>query len=421
MSSGSQISDQRTYIATRSANPSSFALVGSYFSRVWGGGDRAIGESKRTEHDYSCTILQTFSALHTFDRTIMYQQGGDTVSLTDGLGESISPLPFLSPIWGNNDDLNVLGKLGNLARDNKFNGSNFLAELHQPIRMIAAGSEALAAIMYGLRKGDFQKAKEYAAILADGGLLDPVRNKTIKKLNKHMTPQSGKQFVSDLRSTLIDPTAMAERVLVVQYGIRPLLRDMHDSAQAIGSFVERDPDLDTVYRAKRRLTRKALTHDQNINTFQVSKIFVEIRAQLKAKLTLNTLLHLNDPLSAALEVTPWSFVLDWALPVSSYLNALDTVRSMEWGSAWRSMYSTELSQHSNSSSSSVIQKAMITWPAIGSSRKVVRVERHPINISASSYLPPLPSYKSGIVPEHWLNGAALLLAAKTTIGKTLKY
>jgi hypothetical protein len=45
--------------------------------------------------------------------------------------------------------------------------------------------------------------------------------------------------------------------------------------------------------------------------------------------TVNQSLGLADPLSVAWELTPWSFVVDWFLPVGDYLNARGALRTIK--------------------------------------------------------------------------------------------
>jgi len=129
-------------------------------------------------------------------------------------------------------------------------------------------------------------------------------------------------------------------------------------------------------------------------------------------------LHLNDPLSVAWEVMPWSFVADWFLPIGDYLGAVDFYRSFDINYIVRS--------------EKVVRQGTFHDPgpyyeiegAEGYFTREVTFTRS-INSNPSTYADvPTPSFKSmqkALTPEHLLNAFALLTSTTDGIRKSLKF
>jgi hypothetical protein len=117
--------------------------------------------------------------------------------------------------------------------------------------------------------------------------------------------------------------------LELQYGWKPLLSDVFGACQAL----ERED------RANWRVTAKARKESKRTwkKTFtgveasdceaeSVTSVFVRIDALPDNDLTMSLAsLGVTNPLLIAWELVPYSFVVDWALPVGSWLESLDSL------------------------------------------------------------------------------------------------
>lgn len=121
--------------------------------------------------------------------------------------------------------------------------------------------------------------------------------------------------------------------LEVQYAVKPLLSDVHGALQKLNKL-ERSPN------AYFFVTKKSFEeNDSGIRHFSgnhlgPNPLFFDYREQDRAHCSLvyrlaNPLtrelanLGITNPLSSLYEALLFSFVLDWAIPVGDYLNALD--------------------------------------------------------------------------------------------------
>jgi hypothetical protein len=205
-----------------------------------------------------------------------------------------------------------------------------------------------------------------------------------------------------------------QRWLELQYGWKPLLSDVYGAAEAL----EKRPKGDW------RVTAKATRKRSDTYLFEripasgtnfdgcscrasvMRSVFARLDAlpQNEATISLASL-GVTNPLSVAWELVPWSFVVDWALPIGSFLESLDAM--LGYGDA--------------TYSSSLLVKA--TWKDKGLSasfsngyiknsfagrKKLVYLSRQ---VSASVPLPTLPGFKDPRSLGHMANGLALMATA----------
>jgi len=418
MTQGTRASDTRTNVEYYAGPYGGWqtALIGENFTKSWVGNDWGP-DRKKEEHAYQMSCSTTKDSLvKGWHDEIFGGYNHVQCEFPASWFTNFGPIPLE---FDNNNELKILAKLGDKARSHSFNGANFIAECHQPIKMIADISTSLAATLYGLRKGDFTRVSEILDAAKEYG--KPYTNARSKEIKKLMTVRSRSEFFKDVKNNIISEEEMAARVLQYQYGIKPLLSDMHDGAEAI-SRVNNDKyflnGLQMKVKAKRTISATDTSYYASGITSRSRVIRCTLRAVLKARPDYLTLLHVNDPLSAGWEVMPWSFVADWVLPIGTWLQSLDTVRSFEWGDCWRTLF--EEIENKFVALQGDISGGVITL-GDGASLKFVNVSRQIYPIGLSTFTPPLPEYKSGIVPEHWLNGISLLIGAKSNIAKTLKY
>jgi hypothetical protein len=158
--------------------------------------------------------------------------------------------------------------------------------------MIADSPPRLAWGYHAAKRGDFRSAARYLT-----------RNNDRKRVVARETPSSN--------------------WLQLQYGWLPLLSDVHDGARFLAHHL--DTPLQHVVRAS--VTSKGVTSGP---TFQGNGTLFALNAEsyrqthLKAVLKekdVYKLAGLTDPLSVAWELVPYSFVLDWFLPIGDYLAA----------------------------------------------------------------------------------------------------
>lgn len=135
--------------------------------------------------------------------------------------------------------------------------------------------------------------------------------------------------------------ALAERYLLWIYGIKPLLGDIYSTHELLTKQIVTEQ----LFRVR---SAGSISNGRNFraNTVPQASQCTQIE-QLKAAITLwfrlksSTLVTiskfgLTNPLAVAWEVLPWSFVIDWLVPVGSTLEALSAPMGFDFVGGSRS-------------------------------------------------------------------------------------
>lgn len=147
--------------------------------------------------------------------------------------------------------------------------------------------------------------------------------------------QSPKRAASKVIGTLKSPKAIADEVLAFQFGAKPLMEDIANSAQLIQDMAWGTPDDNaaTFLRVGCNIRGRAgLEIDYTGNGFSFKgKLHYSMVTYWELENGFLRSLQqfgLNNPDEIAWEVTPWSFVVDWALPIGQFLSAKNTLSSV---------------------------------------------------------------------------------------------
>jgi hypothetical protein len=136
--------------------------------------------------------------------------------------------------------------------------------------------------------------------------------------------------ISDFRRIMRTPRtkkekALANRVLQYNFGIKPLMNDVHDAAAALLTRSKLG-----VYRVVSTSQSQTLYHNhrKDEGVMGTSEVFLDARAQARYRIDFKLLEELKsygitNPAATLWEVTPWSFVVDWVIGVGDFLDQFD--------------------------------------------------------------------------------------------------
>lgn len=198
-----------------------------------------------------------------------------------------------------------------------------------------------------------------------------------------------------------------QKWLELQYGWKPLLSDVYGAADALSKRNAGDWSVTAVGRFKstRKFAKTFASFDAGeMAAESVCSAYCRIDAlpDNEAIISLASL-GITNPLLIGWELVPFSFVVDWFLPVGSYLEGLDAL----------------LGYSKFSYSNSVLTRASwdgkgVTLPPSGSfqiindyveNKRIVRLDR---SASADVPFPRFPRFKDPRSLEHMANGLSLL-------------
>lgn len=244
-------------------------------------------------NNYSMSALRRFNPLvgdmannlswnpqHYTNATLESVIGVDSVTLP-------APPPFDA-----NDDIKLISRLKDRIGGSDFNMSVFLAEGHQVVGMIGDTAVKLARAYHLFRRGDV------------------VGSIKTMYAGRKMPPKAFRR-------------KSANNWLELQYGWLPLLGDMKDGAELLAHR------LNVPFRQRHVVRMSKSASKQAMDNFNVayrwsggrSVVQKQIVAFISEPESLPSLLGLMDPELIAWELTPFSFVVDWFLPVGDYLAA----------------------------------------------------------------------------------------------------
>jgi hypothetical protein len=279
---------------------------------------------------------------------------------------AVSPLD-----WESNDTIKLLAKLASKVKDHDFHVGKFAVEGRQTVNLVTERLKTVGGALIDLKRGDFA----YAARRLN------VKNVTTKRPNYDL---SG-------------------RWLELQYGWLPLIHDTFSAMQAYDRLTSkrRSGTLTAgTFRAQQKTEPPASPYNwewRHATTLK-QRIWYEWTEELSDSRSLG----LEDPLGIIWEGLPWTFVIDWFIPISTYLDALNIIPQLK--GRWMIL------KVKNRSGASGIVTDQANYGGCVSTRNQVWVERT-VGTGFRALDIPLPNIKTldaAASPEHVKNAIALL-------------
>lgn len=210
---------------------------------------------------------------------------------------SIAGTPTFASIFTSSYAVKNQNKLVSKVKDFDFNLAVAGAEMGLTIGMTVGAIQSMVKSIRALKRGDFATAAQSLGA------------------NKHTSKLGQKDLTG--------------RWLELQYGWLPLLSDVYGASQALALKAN----------APRQMRWKATTTatgkydgSQSPSLYSglgVAKASQTIIYEATEVLTTKRQLGLEDPLTLAWEVIPYSFVVDWFIPIGSYLENLNIIPQLK--------------------------------------------------------------------------------------------
>lgn len=284
--------------------------------------ERPVKRSRTEDHQYSLSYSER---METPIREGRYNYPGGSFYYTIG---SVAQIAGSTPPWGPNDDLTLYGRLRTRVAGSDFNAGVFLGEGKESLRMIADSANRIARGIKSARRLDF--AGVYRALFQPSqvrryknykakGWLDDDRFLKWERERHHLKRLRFKPPDRDVSSLWLE----------FAYGWKPLLQDAYSGAEFLAHQLE--APLQNVVRVSLKRQNESLQTSSPV-TYSYRKGTVTTTKWIKAKITEVSpakLSGLTDPLSVAWELVPFSFVIDWFIPIGNYLSARGLVSSLE--------------------------------------------------------------------------------------------
>lgn len=293
-------------------------------------------------------------------------------------------------------DQRAVNKVLLKAKDQKVNLVQAAAERKQTANMFAANAERIAKALGKLAQKDLLgAAKELGSYRRSYG-----------PAHRRLAMSKGKIAERQFSSAWLE----------LQYGWMPLVSDVFGSAEKIAQQDVRELRARVSASSTTKVLRNDLDDARKEGLTYTTRNVVEIDAEVKYVLHFTatdpevqtlTSLGITNPALIAWELMPWSFVIDWFIPIGNWISSWDATVGLTFkagtkttvissnGSALRTFYK-------DSKSPQIVGQSTISGELVDVNRQVL----------TSFPRVGIPSFKSPVSVTHAINALALLVARK---------
>ena len=278
-------------------------------------------------------------------------------------------------------DEQTLAKLYKRISEQKVHVANFIAQRAQTVDLLVTSSRRLLELM---------------------------------RLKRRVLSSAGKY--------LLNPKKIGDDFLAFQFGWKPLLSDIFSASEALSNISDADKDT-LIFSSGSRVPLNG--------NYLVGPELLKLEGLLQCRYTVRfgvanpaaqslRSYGLINPLEIAWEVLPWSFVVDWFLPVGQYIQNLSATAGLEFLTATKSYKLTGIAR-----SSSITPDSAVNWSenadaffgsSLGftSSTSTIVTGDYTYDVKLREVLTelpdaPFPEFKSPFSTIHSLEALALLV------------
>lgn len=161
---------------------------------------------------------------------------------------------------------------------------------------------------------------------------------------------------------------LADTWLEYSYGWKPLLKDVHDVAESAANYLNQTQGeffvAKTRVSAEKNTFTETIVSDTTLKFWGSSKIVLEMCVRYKippGAMSFANAFGLNNPLEVAWELVPFSFIVDWFLPVGDAIRALTGFNGLVFKSGYKSFIHTRQIVSSAEGNGRTIIRGADTW------------------------------------------------------------
>lgn len=196
-------------------------------------------------------------------------------------------------IMTSNDELTLQSRLSEAVKGHQFNLAVSAAQGKQTVDMVVNAVQSIGGAIRDLKRGRFESA--------------------------------ARRFGVNQRPSKLSEKDISGRWLELQYGWKPLISDVYEASKAYESITNGPRVSRVSVSISREGTRNSSTSPSSFTCKGTVKERWRIIYEMTEQLSNARSLGLTDPASVVWELIPYSFVVDWFLPVGAYLENLNTI------------------------------------------------------------------------------------------------
>jgi hypothetical protein len=211
------------------------------------------------------------------------------------------------PNTGNDEHAAITKALSELSPDQQQFGAA-LGESKQVVDMFLSTAQTLASAILSVKRGNFKLAAKHLGLTRDD---------------------------------LVSGTSPANAWLQLQYGWKPLVSDLHGLQQQVHKKFLKGTEIEAQGFNSSTVVKKFQRGGLDITATSKSSV----KVVLKAVIVREGLYGINNwglinPASVAWELVPFSFVVDWFMPVGNTLEGLTATAGLEFQGGYKNIKKT---------------------------------------------------------------------------------
>lgn len=273
-------------------------------------------------------------------------------------------------------------------------------------------AQALASVCTKVKNQSFNLAQVYAERAQTKRLIIDAAKRIAKSLlllKKGQLSKAGKILFPS------SPKAMANDWLAYQFGVMPLLSDIDGIAQSLAEPTELLFDVKVVKREKYNIKQQVSYQNPKCISTGTAIGEVTVKYQYQYALTVDPEVRdmvqqgLYNPASLAWELIPYSFVVDWFLPIGNYLDNMDAFLGVRLVHAHKTVFVKDVCTYTNAFGGR--SSDGYTWETkkSGTASKRCWCIR---SVITTDPVMPLPKFKDPFSTTHVADVTALLMQLK---------
>lgn len=303
-------------------------------------------------------------------------------------------------------DLPALSRLRDAMGAGTANLAQDIGEVRETIEMVGKTISRIHNSFKALRRGNFP------------GAIDALWSGRAAKGPSRYGLTRAKKILSAEKD-------LAENWLELQYGWKPLLADVHDAIEKVSRYFQQSGDF-IVAQASGSQKISSSTHLVSDTSYTVlpyaanrGNILVKLEERTKygvrfkvsdAQKAFLSQTGFTNPVNLTWELLPFSFVVDWFLPIGPWLESFGAFDGLEFVDGYKTSFVRE-STHFSVHYTTYIPSPLAI-PHYASEDGVFKRDTIVLNRTKLTAwpLPTLPHFKSPWSAGHVLNGLALLIS-----------
>lgn len=279
------------------ADPLHPSFLGVGFRKTWTGSDGKYeihdGFKRPKWNNYTMEVSSRMRLVNTWQIRDTYTgPGGGVIYYSWDAGASLAADWDNGRLFDSNEQLALLGKLLEKIKIHEFNLAVNLGQMKELSGMVSSNLFKFGRAVLALKHGDFATA--------------------------------ARQLGAKPRGTRLKASDISGRWLELQYGWLPTVSDMYEAAKAFHAISE-GPRKAVVRTSIRKENEFNASTSGNYSCKAMNRLTRYIQYEMYEEMSAPRQLGLLDPLSLVWELLPYSFVVDWAIPIGTYLEQLNQI------------------------------------------------------------------------------------------------